>query len=143
MAAKDFTRLITPNLDLTVGDKTYTVTPPSKEVGAQMLAANVVGLSVFTSLQDACPTCGRSGEVEIAPKYKELAAQVEDMDLGELSLGEDVYNEMVADGLDGALMDKLALYAFYYWTMGESVADAIVEEQWATTSDGEPAPKDQ
>lgn len=125
MSVKDLTGFITPNLELKVGDKTYVVTPPSRDAGKIMMAINVVGVATFTEASGACEVCGRSGAPEVDATMQRLVEENAGRDLGELSLG-DAYSEMVSDGLDGGTLSTLELYAFYYWTLGEAMADEII-----------------
>lgn len=126
---KDLTAFLAPDLVLKVGERTYTVPPPSKAVGLTLAAVNAAGVAAYLSLQDQCPTCGRAGAPEGLPdSTREILEAASDTDLGELSLGP-AYQQMIDDGVPGAHIDTLALYAMYYWTVGEETADAILEAQ--------------
>lgn len=127
MTSKNLTRFLTPDLSLKVGSKTYVVKPPSRESGKIMVAINVAGVAAFASVTEACPSCGRSGPLEMDESMRALVEANSQRDLGELSLG-DTYQEMLADGIDGPTLEKLEMYAFYYWTLGEAAADQIFEE---------------
>lgn len=139
MAVKNLTKVLTPNLEIQVGDKTYSVPPPSKDDGKLMIAINAVGAGAVTSVGDVCPTCGRTGEIEVDPDLKALVEANAGRDLGEITLGA-AYQEMIDDGLDGVAIEKLELYGLYYWTLGETAADNILE---MTDEARTPAPKDQ
>lgn len=138
MTVKDFTKLLTPNLELVVGDKTYSVEPPSKEDGKIMMALNVVGVQAFTAAAGSCEVCGRGGTPDLDPSIKALVDANAGRDLGELSL-RNCYARMCEE-LDGPLLERLEYYAFYYWTLGEQFAD-----EWLATygnSRGQDIPKD-
>lgn len=128
MPVKDLSAFITPDLVLKVGDKNYTIQPPSKDDGKIMTALNVAGLASFTAMSGACTACGRSGDVEMDPTMRALVEANAGRDLGELSMGA-AYDQMIADGVDGPTIEKLELYCFYYWVLGETAADQIFEQQ--------------
>lgn len=135
---KDLSQYLTPNLELKVADKTYVVPPPSKDAGLKLAAVNAVGVAAFVSMQDQCPTCGRSGSPEIPESTQAIFDSLSDVDLGELSLGP-AYQQMLADDVPGPHIDTLAMYALYYWTLGEETADQIMEAQ--APAKGGSAPK--
>lgn len=125
---KDLTAYLSPGLDLTLGDHTYHVDPPSKDTGIKLAAINAMSISVWAKLTEACPTCGRSGSPDTPPETLALVESMGNVELGELSLGA-VYGQMVADGVPGAHIDQAAVYALYYWTLGADVADQIIATQ--------------
>lgn len=128
MAFKDLSAHLAPDLEIPLGGKVYRVSPPSKDVGLKLTAINAVGVALFHSMSAECPTCGRAGAPEVPAATRELYDSLGSVDLGELSLG-DAYLEMVEDGVPGPHVDTAALYALYFWTMGEAVADAIMDAQ--------------
>lgn len=136
---KDLTAFLTPNLSLKWRDRVFEVEPPSREDGLILAALNAVGMNAFIAAQDACTVCGRSGAVEPDEKTAALIETVKDKALGEISLGA-AYQEMVDAGVSGPDLELFELYAFYYWTLGEKTADAIIESR-AESRAGEPAPK--
>lgn len=136
MAVKDLTQFLSPDLVLALGGNTYTVRPPSRDAGLKMAAIVAMGTGVYLSSTQTCPTCGRSGEVEISQETRDLVEAVKDEPLGNLSLGSDVLAQMDADGLPEAHQDQAALYALYYWVLGETAADAVISAQA-----GEPEPE--
>lgn len=137
MTTKNLSAFITKDLILELGDHTYRVKPPSRETGKVLTAINVVGVTTMqNALGGTCPTCGRASDPEIDPEIQALADSVQNKELGELSLGKDVFDQMIADGLDASTIETMELYAMYYWLMGEQVADAILEQK-AEGADGE------
>lgn len=129
MALKDLSAYLTPELELPYRDTVYVVPPPSKDVGLKLAAINAVGVASYAQLLEACPTCGRTGSPEVPAKTLALVESIGNMDVALLSLGQDVYDRMVADGVPGPHIDQLGLYALYYWTLGEQVADQIMAAQ--------------
>lgn len=126
---KDLTAFLSPNLDLKIGDRTYSVPPPSKDVGLKLAAINAAGVAAYLSLQDQCPTCGRAGAPDALPDdTRAIVESLADTDLGELSLGE-AYKQMIDDGVPGPHIDQAAVYAMYYWVLGPETADAILSAQ--------------
>ena len=134
MAVKDLSGLLTPNLELKVGEKTYVVTPPSKDDGKVLLAINIAGVQTYTASLGVCEVCGRSGDAELDADTKALLEASRGRDLGELSL-QGAYEQMVAE-LDGPLLQKLELYGMYYWVLGEAFAD-----EWLANVGNGAAPK--
>lgn len=126
MATKDLTAYLTPDLVLPLGGHTYTVKPPSRDVGLKLAAIVSMGMQVYIASTGTCPTCGRSGNPEFDPETKALVDSLGQEPLGNLSLGKAVMDQMEADGLPEAHQDTAAQYAMYYWTMGEDTADAVM-----------------
>ena len=135
---KDLSAFLTPDLVLKAGDKSYVVPPPSKDVGLKLAAINAVGVSAYLSMADQCPTCGRTGTPELPDDTRRSYEAIGDVDLGELSLGP-AYAQMIADGVPGPHIDTYAVYALYYWTLGEETADKIIQARAEATN----APKAQ
>ena len=127
MAIKDLTKYLTPNLELPYNGKTYVVTPPDRETGLMLTAINVAGVAAFVRANTGgiCPTCGHAGEMDLDEKTKSLLAVANEKDLGELSLGA-AYQEMIDDRVPAQDLELFELYAFYYWVLGEKMADEII-----------------
>lgn len=120
------------DLVLPYGDREYRVKPPTKEVGAKLAAINAAGVHVYMAMQDACPTCGRAGAVaELPEETQRLLEEIAGEELAALALGGDVAEQMEADGVPAAHIDTMAVYALYYWTLGEELADKIMEARSA------------
>src|SRR5690625_1034383 len=117
MALKDLSEYLTPDLELPHGGKVYPVKPPTKNTGLILAAINALGAAAWS---------GPEAVDKVPQSMRDLAKTVEDKDLGELSLGEDVYRQMNEDGVPGPHIDTFALYALYYWTIGEESADQLI-----------------
>lgn len=130
MSLKDLSQYLTPNLEFPHGGKTYTVKPPTKDVGLKLAAAAVVGAAAFG---------GPDTLNQIPESQRDIVRSLADTDLGELSLG-DAYREMVEDGVPGPHIDTYALYAMYYWTMGEAIADEAIAARGGVTAPKAEAP---
>lgn len=139
MSIKNLTAAITPNLVLEVGPKTYEVKPPSRDDGVLMLAIHRAAVAAFAAATDVCATCGRTGPAELSEDDRALLEANGSRALGEMSLG-DQYETILADW-DAKTVEKLELYASYYWVFGEAYAD----EWWEVMNGGGAAvpPKDQ
>lgn len=124
---KDLTAFLDPDLTIKLGGRTYTVKPPSLIAGLQLAAINAAGVAAYLATQDSCPSCGRSGTVEMTPENEAILEAVGDKPLGVISLGVDVYDQMVLDEIPEKHIDKAALYALYYWVLGEAVADQVIK----------------
>lgn len=127
---KDFNRYLPANLEITLGEHTYSIKPPTKKVGTQLAALLATSMNRM------------QGTAVDPADAKTLESIPDDLEVGRLSLGDDVYDQMVTDGQPGAWMDRIATYALWYWVMGEKAADAMAERILAPQSDdGEAAPK--
>ncbi|MDO5500424.1 MAG: hypothetical protein Q4F67_12180 [Propionibacteriaceae bacterium] len=141
MTVKDLTAYLSPNLELPWNGVTFVVPPPSRETGAILTAINLAGVAAYTSATgESCAACGRSGTVELSEKVQDLVRAAEDKDLGELSLGP-AYQQMLDAGVPAPDLELFELYALYYWTMGEDVADQIISARHKTRHGGQSSPK--
>lgn len=135
---KDLTGYLAPDLVIKAGEHTFTVRPPTKDTGLKLAAINAAGANSFLAAQDQCPACGRAGDIgELPEDLRGVYEQVKHVELGRLSLGDDVYEDMVAKGLPAADIDTLAVYALYYWVLGEQLADSIMEQALGGGAAGE------
>lgn len=131
MSYKDLTAFLTPDLVFDHHGTRYVVPPPSVDVGLKLAALVAAGISAFNSDNDALSL--------LTEDQRTLLESVKDTQLGELSLGP-AYPQMVADGVPGPHVDLYALYAYYYWTLGEASADEIIA-QTAGGPDPKAAPR--
>ncbi|MEV8029270.1 DUF7426 family protein [Cellulosimicrobium funkei] len=138
---KDLTAYLTPNLEIPWQDRTFSVPPPSKDVGIKLAAINAAGVHVYLETLEVCPTCGRGGALgrELPEDTQATLEAIGSTDLGVLSLGP-AYQEMVDAGVPAPHIDTFALYALYYWTLGEETADRIIAAKHGAEA-GETAPK--
>lgn len=126
MTLKDLSAFLTPSLKLPWHDHVFEVSPPSKEDGLLMAALNAAGIAQYMNSTEPCERCGRSAEShEISEEFQGLIEAAQNRDLGEISLGA-AFAEMRAAGVPGPDIDMFAVYALYYWSMGEETADAIL-----------------
>lgn len=134
--AKSFARYLRPALDIEARDgKVYSVPPPSKDTGLVLAAIVAYGMN---------KAAGRETDDETMALWESVPA---DTPLGHLSLTPRVYEQMLADGQPEIDVDRYALYAQYYWTMGEAVADQVLEVTYGPAEDAadggeDAAPKD-
>lgn len=140
---KDLTAFLDPDLELKLGTHTYKVAPPTMAVGLQLTAINVAGVAAYLAIQGHCPSCGRTGDLDVTPETQAVLDAVGNTPVGVLSLGKDVYDQMVADDLPEKHIDQAALYALYYWVLGRDTADKIIEAtaEAAHGTGGAQAPK--
>lgn len=135
MTLKDLTAYLSPNLKLPWKDHVFEVAPPSKQDGLLLAALNAAGIAQYMNMAAPCEACGRAAEThEISDDFKNLMESAANRDLGEISLG-GAYQEMQDLGVPGADIDMFALYAFYFWTLGEESADAILDARYGGGGD--------
>lgn len=133
MSAVDFEEWAAPDLVLTYGGRTYSVRPPSVEAAKQIIAAAV------------------RGEVRLGLVRGEIPDEVHTIldTIGDThpALG-DAYEQMVADGVPKATIDRMAYYAVFFWARGKSYADKLATILWMpratenASSGGDASPKD-
>ena len=120
----DFTDWAVPDLVLTLGGHTYTVRPPSVERARHILACTV---RAEINLQ-----------LHPGPMPSELADVLKVLDetpLGVVTLGQDVYDQMVTDGHPPMTIDRVAYYAMFHWARGKDRADQVATALWAPAAD--------
>lgn len=134
MSAVDFSDWAIPDLVITLGGKDYTVHPPSVE-GAKSILALAVQSEILLHLASAD---------DVPPAIQEALDTLAQAGTprGVVSLGQDVYDELVADGHPPVTIDRVALYAVYFWARGRARADAVAHYLWdpkdqETEDDGE------
>lgn len=123
---KDLTSYLSPNLDLKLGDRTYSVPPPTKDAGLKLATIVAVGLNAYRGLDSPAETVA---------DFK----KIENTTIAELALGP-AHDQMVADGVPAVHIDRAGVYAMYFWTVGEEAADQIITAI-ANEAAGIPAPK--
>lgn len=109
--APDFAAWAVPDLELPLGERTYTVRPPSVGDMGKLLA------------------CAVRGEVNLGIVEGEIPDEVQTIldTIGpneHPALGE-TYQQLVDDGVDPWTVDKMAYYTVFYWTRGKEYADAL------------------
>lgn len=112
MSARDFAAWAEPNLVLTLGERTYTVRPPSVADAGKLLALAV------------------RGEVAVGIAPGPVSEDVQEVldSIGpdeHPALGRDVYAQLVADGASQVTIDRMAYYAIFYWARSAEYADWI------------------
>lgn len=129
--ATDFTSWAVPNLELTLGERTFVVRPPSVDDMGKLLACAVrgeVGLGIVNG--------------PIPPEVQGVLDSIKDE---HPALGA-TYHEMVAAEVPATTVDRMAYYAVFYWARGKDYADRIATLLWGRETldlegTGEPAPK--
>ncbi len=133
MTTVDFTSWASPNLDLVLGGRTYSVRPPSVAAARLMVALTVQEEIRYGLVKGTMPD-------DLAALIAERSAE----SFESLTLTPDVYDRMVADGLPERDIARMAYYALHYWTRGKTRADWFAERIFVVPADreaAEPAPK--
>lgn len=133
MSAVDFESWVAPELELTLGGRTYMVQPPSVDAAKKIIAAAV------------------RGEISLGLVKGEIPAEVQRM-LDTIGTDEhpalgDAYAAMVADQVPATTIDRVAYYAVFYWARGREYADSLAKILWtprdlADTGGDDADPKD-
>lgn len=134
MVAVDFSSWVAPDLELTLGGHTYKVRPPSVDRGRAITA------------------CAARAELSLGLVRGELPAELVavldklgEQPLGTITLGQDVYDRMVADEVPVLDIDRAAYYALWFWARGKAMADWVADYLWgedhADEGQGETGPK--
>ncbi len=130
--ASDFAAWAVPDLVIPLGERTYTVRPPSVDDSRKLLACAVrgeVGLGIAKGpvpdeVQEVLDTIGPD-------EHPALGA---------------TYQQMVDAGEHPETIDRMAYYAIFYWARGKEYADTLAAALWsprdlAAEGAGEAAPK--
>ena len=136
MPVVDFSGWVEPDLVIPLGGVDYTVHPPSVE-GLKMIIALAI---VFEK---------RHGLIEgdLSDSVTDAIASIGDTPMAVVSLGQDIYDRMEADGVSRATRARVGLYAVNYWARGKARADVLAHAMWdpdedeATDDPGEQDPK--
>lgn len=116
MSAVDFESWALPDLELTLGGRTYVVPPPSTEAAGQILAA-AVRAEVKLGLVEG-------------PVPPEVQAVLDTIGDAHPALGEKVWQQLIDDNVLPPVRDRLAYYAVFYWAKGKEFADWIAATLW-------------
>lgn len=129
MGFSDFEEWAEEPWHLQLGGVTYVVAPPSVKAYGQLLAAAV------------------AGEVNVGivlgPLPEEVERVLETVGDDHPALGNDVYQQMVDNGLSPQTINRASVYGVYYWTRGEAYADRMARFLWRKPEDetGEEQPE--
>lgn len=124
MSAVDFEQWAVPDLKLRFRGRDYLVPPPDVESAAMVLAAAVLAEVRFGIVDGPVPA--------------EVQAVLDTIGTQHPALGQDVYDQMVVDKVPMATIDRLSVYATFYWAKGQGYADAVAAILWAPR-EAEPA----
>jgi len=131
MGAVDFGEWVAPDLEVTLGGRTYWVQPPTVAEMKKVLAAAV------------------RGEVKLRLVDADIPAEVQTV-LNTITPGEHpalgpVYQQLIDDGVPSATIDRIGYYAVFFWARGREYADALAQALWMPrelgAEAGEAAPK--
>lgn len=136
-STSDFKAWAQQDLVIPLGDRTFTVRPPSVDAAGKLLA------------------CAVRGEVNLriveGPIPDDVQAVLDTIGKDEHPALGDTYKEMVAAGLSPVTIDRLGYYAVFYWARGEEYADTlarilftprVTDDLFPDEGDETPAPKD-
>lgn len=132
MGAVDFEEWVAPDLQITLGGRTYSVQPPSVDAAKKILAAAVRGEVKLGLVKGQIPAEVQRVLDAIGPdEHPALGA---------------AYAQMVADGVPAVTIDRVAYYAVFLWARGKEYADALAKALWlprdtAAERSGGAAPK--
>ncbi|HWU30193.1 MAG TPA: hypothetical protein VN041_14010 [Microbacterium sp.] len=122
--APDFAAWAVPDLVLPLGERTYTVRPPSVDAMGKLLACAVRGEVNLGIVEGEIPDEVQGILDTIGPKeHPALGA---------------TYQQLVDDGIDPWTIDKMAYYAVFYWTRGKEYADELAVLLFAPRDMDEP-----
>jgi hypothetical protein len=121
-SAVDFSEWVAPDLVLTLGERTYSVPPPSVERAKKIIAAAV------------------RGEVNLGIVKGEIPAEVQEIldtfGIERPGLGP-VYDQLVADEVPIETIDRMDYYSIFYWARGKEYADWLITVLWSPRARGE------
>lgn len=117
MATVDFESWAVPQLKLTLGERTYSVRPPSVADAGKLLAS---ALRAEVNLG-----------ISAGPLPDEVLNVLATIKPGEHPALGDVFQQLIDDGIHQATIDRMAYYAVFYWARGKGYADSIAAILWA------------
>ncbi|WP_295035404.1 hypothetical protein [uncultured Microbacterium sp.] len=127
-SASDFKAWAQPDLVIPFRGRDFIVAPPSVDDSAKLLACAVRAEVAFGLAEGPIPD--------------EVHAVLDTISPDEHPALGSVYNEMVAAGLSPVTIDRMAVYAIFYWARGEEYADKLATVLWTPRElpeAGEPA----
>ncbi|MFK4760296.1 hypothetical protein ACI3KS_05110 [Microbacterium sp. ZW T5_45] len=110
-SAADFKAWAQQDLVIPLGDRTFTVRPPSVDDAGKLLACAVRGEVVLGIVKGPIPD--------------EVQEVLDSIEPGEHPALGDTYQEMVDAKLSPVTIDRFAYYAIFYWARGEEYADRL------------------
>jgi hypothetical protein len=128
MSAVDFGQWAAPDLVLTFGGATFTVSPPCVADAKKVLAAAVRGEVNLGLVKGEIPDEIQEILVSIRPDEHPALGKA--------------YDEMVAAGVPAVTIDRMGYYAVFYWARGKKYADALGALLWMPRAIGEQAGAD-
>jgi hypothetical protein len=130
--AFEFGRWAQPDLPIEGKDgRRYFAPPPSVQDGKAIIALTVVAEHRIGLVKS-----------EPDPAMVKLAESITE-DLAVLTLGREVRDQMVTDGLSEMTIARAGYYAMWFWSAGEAAADGICALMWGTDEVTDTAPKAQ
>lgn len=124
MAFKDLNQYLVNSLELPLNGTTYMVPPPTKERGLTLASFIALGLN-------------NAHGADTDDDTLDLVKGAANESLADLSLTPDVHAQMVADSVPAMHIDQAAIYALYYWTLGEEQADLTFQLLYAEVPAGD------
>jgi hypothetical protein len=119
MPSVDFAAWVEPNLDVTLGGRDYSIPPPSVDKAKIIVALTVVSEHNL-------------GLVKGDPDPEVVAIVDAQTDpLAVVTLGRDIYDRMVADGVTQITIDRVGYYAMHYFARGKAQADWLAAAMWS------------
>lgn len=116
MSAVDFEQWAVPDLTLTFRGRDYIVPPPDVDAAAMILAAAVLAEVKFG--------------LEAGPVPPEIQKVLDTIGTQHPALSQDVYDQMVANNVPAATIDRFSVYTTFYWARGQAYADWFAAVLW-------------
>ncbi len=134
VTAADFASWAVPDLVITLGERDYTIAPPSVDDMGKLLACAVRGEVKLGIVKGPIPEDVQAVLDTIGPDDHP-------------ALGEGTYAQAVADGVHPETISRMAYYSVFFWARGKEYADRLAVLLWgreeADRAEAEgPAPKD-
>lgn len=115
----DFTDWAVGDLVLTLDGREYRSRPPSVEQG-KLLIAMAIQLEIQLGLVKG----------DLPEDLDELIQAAGTTPFAEVSLGVDVRDALLADGVNPETIRRMGTYGIFYWVRGKERADLLAEAMW-------------
>ena len=119
--------------------------PPNKQRGMSQ-AVLYAGIQNANRQGGPCKACGQVKSDGLEPKTARAWEALQERELEEVVLGKKLYDEMIEADVAASDMHWMAMYAMWYWVLGEETADLLADtyaqSKYNVSADGTPMDED-
>lgn len=105
--------------------RVWVIQPPTKRNGLIMAALNAQG-AAMASQGGTCEACGQVVKGGLSPAFTQALEDAKDVPIEVVAFGQATYEAMIEADVPGPVMERMALYTVWYWSIGKEYADAMI-----------------